>query len=46
MSSPNRANPYCNSYCYVVEMAGGKFQSLGEYLDTAVVKELWSRHRG
>ena len=30
---------YCNSYCYVVEMAGGKFQSLTEYLDTALVEE-------
>jgi uncharacterized protein len=29
--------PYCNSYCYVIEMAGGKFKSLTEYLDTALV---------
>jgi uncharacterized protein len=30
--------PYCNSYCYVFEMADGKFKSLTEYLDTALVE--------
>jgi ketosteroid isomerase-like protein len=30
--------PYCNSYCYIIEMANGKFQSLTEYLDTALVE--------
>ena len=30
--------PYCNSYCYVIEMANGKFKSLTKYLDTALVE--------
>ena len=30
--------PYCNSYCYIFEMANGKFKSLTEYLDTALVE--------
>ncbi|MGA7328690.1 MAG: nuclear transport factor 2 family protein [Rhodomicrobium sp.] len=30
--------PYCNSYCYVIEMENGKFKSLTEYLDTALVE--------
>jgi ketosteroid isomerase-like protein len=32
--------PCCNSYCYVVEMADGRFQSLTEYLDTALVEKV------
>ena len=32
--------PYCNSYCYVVDIADGKFRSLTEYLDTALVEEV------
>src|SRR5208282_4686066 len=31
---------YCNSYCYVVEMADERSQSLTEYLDTALVEEV------
>ena len=31
---------YCNSYCYLVVMADDKFQSLTEYLDTALVEEV------
>ncbi|MGA7327326.1 MAG: nuclear transport factor 2 family protein [Rhodomicrobium sp.] len=30
--------PSCNSYCYIFEMANGKFKSLTEYLDTALVE--------
>jgi|SRR5271165_2717838 len=30
--------PYCNCYCYILEMADGKFKSLTEYLDTALVE--------
>ncbi|MGA7323943.1 MAG: nuclear transport factor 2 family protein [Rhodomicrobium sp.] len=31
--------PYCNTYCHVIEMMNGKFKSLTEYLDTALVEE-------
>jgi uncharacterized protein len=30
--------PYCNSYCYILEMADSRFKSLTEYLDTALVE--------
>ncbi len=36
--STKSGKPYSNSYCYILEMAGGKFKSLTEYLDTALVE--------
>ena len=29
---------YRNAYCYIIEMADGRFHSLTEYLDTALVE--------
>jgi len=37
---PKSGKLYCNPYCYVWEMADDKFQSLTEYLDTALVEEV------
>jgi len=29
--------PYCNSYCMIIRMRGGKMVELTEYLDTELV---------
>lgn len=29
--------PYCNTYCYVIRLRGGKMVELTEYFDTALV---------
>jgi uncharacterized protein len=35
-----KGEPYNNSYCYVVRLAGGKMRELTEYLDTALVERV------
>lgn len=32
--------PYCNTYCFVFRLAGGKLQEVNEYMDTALVAAL------
>ncbi len=33
----NEGIPYCNSYCYIFQLANGKLKTLTEYMDTALV---------
>jgi uncharacterized protein len=35
-----RGEPYHNSYCYVVRLAGGKMRELTEYMDTALAERV------
>lgn len=35
-----KGEPYNNSYCYVIRLAGGQMRELTEYLDTALVERV------
>jgi len=35
-----KGQPYHNSYCYVVRLAGGKMRELTEYMDTALAERV------
>jgi ketosteroid isomerase-like protein len=35
-----KGEPYNNSYCYVIRLAGGQMRELTEYLDTALVEKV------
>ncbi len=35
-------NPYNNSYCFVVRLAGGKLAEITEYMDTELVSSVLS----